>query len=68
MADYVATAETEIDAPREKVWAALEERLLSIATAGELEQLRRNGEAELEEPGRRGTTFMLLQSWGQRAA
>ena len=23
MADYVATAETEIDAPREKVWAAL---------------------------------------------
>ena len=47
---------------------ALEERLLSIATADELEQLRRNGEAELEEPGRWGTTFMLLQSWGQRAA
>jgi uncharacterized protein YndB with AHSA1/START domain len=23
MADYVATAETEIDAPRDKVWAAL---------------------------------------------
>jgi len=47
---------------------ALEERLLSIVTADELEQLRKDGEAELEEPGRWGTTFMLLQSWGKRAA
>jgi SAM-dependent methyltransferase len=47
---------------------ALEERLLSLVTADELEQLRRDGEAELKEPGRWGTTFMLLQCWGQRTA
>jgi ubiquinone/menaquinone biosynthesis C-methylase UbiE len=47
---------------------ALEERLLSIVTADELQQLRKNGEAELQEPGRWGTTFTLLQSWGRRAA
>ena len=46
---------------------ALEQRLLSFVTADELEQLRRDGEAELEEPGRWGTTFTLLQCWGQRA-
>jgi SAM-dependent methyltransferase len=47
---------------------ALEERLLSLVTADELEQLRKDGEAELNEPRRWGTTFMLLQCWGQRAA
>jgi SAM-dependent methyltransferase len=47
---------------------ALEERLLSFVAAEELEQLRKDGEAELKEPGRWGTTFMLLQCWGQRAA
>ena len=47
---------------------ALEHRLLSFVTAAELEQLRRDGEAELKEPGRWGTTFTLLQCWGQRAA
>ena len=47
---------------------ALEQRLLSLVTAGELEQLRRHAEAELGEPGRWGTTFMLLQCWGRRAA
>jgi hypothetical protein len=47
---------------------ALEERLLSIVTLDELEQLRKEGEAELEEPGRWGTTFTLLQCWGQPAA
>jgi ubiquinone/menaquinone biosynthesis C-methylase UbiE len=47
---------------------ALEERLLSVVTVDELEQLRKEGAAELEEPGRWGTTFMLLQCWGQRAA
>jgi ubiquinone/menaquinone biosynthesis C-methylase UbiE len=47
---------------------ALEERLLSIVTADELEQLRKEGEAELAEPGRWGTTFMLLQCWGERPA
>ncbi len=47
---------------------ALEERLLSVVTLDELEQLRKEGEAELEEPGRWGTTFTLLQCWGRRAA
>ncbi len=44
--------------------AALEERLLSLVTADELETLRKQGEAELQEPGRWGTTFTLLQCWG----
>jgi ubiquinone/menaquinone biosynthesis C-methylase UbiE len=47
---------------------ALEERLQSIATVDEVEQLRKESEAELEEPGRWGTTFTLLQCWGQHAA
>ncbi len=47
---------------------ALEDRPLSLVTADELEQLRKDGEAELEEPGRRGTTFMLVQCWVRRAA
>jgi hypothetical protein len=47
---------------------ALEERLLSIVAVDELEQLRKEGEAELEEPGRWGTTFTLLQCWSERAA
>ena len=47
---------------------ALEQRLLSFVTADELEQLRMGGEAELKEPGRWGTTFMLLQCWGRRVA
>ena len=47
---------------------ALEQRLLSLVTAAELEQLRKHAEAELEEPGRWGTTFTLLQCWGRRAA
>jgi ubiquinone/menaquinone biosynthesis C-methylase UbiE len=47
---------------------ALEQRLLSLVTADELERLRREGEAELEERGRWGTTFTLLQCWGQHAA
>ena len=46
---------------------ALEQRLLSLVTADELEQLRKDATAELQEPGRWGTTFMLLQSWGRRA-
>jgi SAM-dependent methyltransferase len=45
--------------------AALEERLLSLVTADELEELRNEGEAELQEPCRWGTTFMLIQCWGQ---
>jgi SAM-dependent methyltransferase len=44
---------------------SLEERLLSLVTADELEQLRSEGERELQEPGRWGTTFTLLQCWGR---
>jgi SAM-dependent methyltransferase len=44
---------------------ALEERLLSLVSADELQELRQRGEAELEEPGRWGTTFALLQCWGR---
>jgi SAM-dependent methyltransferase len=47
---------------------ALEERLLSMVTADRLEQLRKDAGAELEEPGRWGTTFTLLQAWGERPA
>lgn len=45
---------------------ALEARLLSFVDAGDLERLRKEAEAELKEPGRWGTTFTLLQSWGER--
>jgi len=44
---------------------SLEERLLSLVSADELEELRGEGEAELQEPGRWGTTFTLLQCWGR---
>jgi ubiquinone/menaquinone biosynthesis C-methylase UbiE len=44
---------------------ALEERLLSLVSAVELEELRTKGEAELREPGRWGTTFTLVQCWGR---
>jgi len=47
---------------------ALEERLLSLVSADELETLREQGEAELQEPGRWGTTFTLVQCWGRSAA
>jgi hypothetical protein len=33
--------------------------------ADEVERLRREGEAEVQEPGRWGTTFTLLQCWGR---
>ena len=44
---------------------SLEERLLALVTSAELEELRARGEAELQEPGRWGTTFTLLQCWGR---
>jgi SAM-dependent methyltransferase len=43
---------------------SLEERLLSLVRPDELPELREAGEAELQEPGRWGTTFTLLQCWG----
>jgi SAM-dependent methyltransferase len=45
---------------------SLEERLLSLLSADEVQALRDRGETELQEPGRWGTTFTLVQSWGRR--
>ena len=44
---------------------ALESRLLETLSKDELASLRRDAEAELAEPGRWGTTFTLIQSWGR---
>ena len=44
--------------------AALESRLLATLDEDELASLRQEAEAELTEPGRWGTTFTLIQSWG----
>jgi SAM-dependent methyltransferase len=46
---------------------ALESRLLEALSEDELASLRREAEAELAEPGRWGTTFMLIQCWGTPA-
>jgi SAM-dependent methyltransferase len=45
--------------------AALQTRLLDVLSEDELDSLRQEVEAELAEPGRWGTTFTLIQSWGQ---
>ena len=45
---------------------ALETRLLETLPEDELASLRRAAEGELAEPGRWGTTFTLIQSWGAR--
>jgi SAM-dependent methyltransferase len=47
---------------------SLEERLLALVSVDELEELRRQGEVELQEPGRWGTTFTLLQCWAAAPA
>jgi SAM-dependent methyltransferase len=44
---------------------ALESRLLESLSEDELASLRRDAGAELAEPGRWGTTFTLIQSWGK---
>jgi SAM-dependent methyltransferase len=44
--------------------AALEPRLLETLSEDELASLRSEAENELAEPGRWGTTFTLIQSWG----
>ena len=46
---------------------ALEPRLLETLSEDELASLRREAEGELAEPGRWGTTFTLIQSWGTPA-
>ena len=45
---------------------ALESRLLETVSEDELASIRREAESELAEPGRWGTTFTLIQSWGRR--
>ena len=45
---------------------ALESRLVETLSEGELASLRREAESELAEPGRWGTTFTVIQSWGRR--
>jgi SAM-dependent methyltransferase len=45
---------------------ALESRLLERLSENELASLRREAEGELAEPGRWGTKFTVIQSWGQR--
>jgi SAM-dependent methyltransferase len=44
---------------------ALESRLLETLNEEDLASLRREAEAELAEPGRWGTTFTLIESWGR---
>jgi SAM-dependent methyltransferase len=44
---------------------ALEPRLLETLSQDELAALRREAESELVTPGRWGTTFTLIQSWGR---
>jgi hypothetical protein len=43
-----------------------EPRLRSFVDTEELNQLNREAEKELQEPKRWGTTFTVIQSWGQR--
>ena len=47
---------------------ALETRLLETLGEDELACLREQAESELSEPGRWGTTFTLIQSWGSLAS
>ena len=46
---------------------SLEPRLLQLVAAEELAALRRDAEAEVAAADRWGTTFTLIQSWGQVA-
>ncbi|MDP8929615.1 MAG: class I SAM-dependent methyltransferase [Actinomycetota bacterium] len=45
--------------------AGLESKLLELVEASELTELRKRAQDELADPGRWGTTFTLLQSWGR---
>lgn len=42
---------------------SLEQRLLSVISPQDLARLREDARAELEAPGRWGTTFTLVQTW-----
>lgn len=45
--------------------SGLETRLKTFVDAEQLHQLREEAEMELAEPGRWGTTFTVIQSWGR---
>ena len=45
---------------------ALESRLLETLSEDELASLRREAGGELDAPGRWGTTFTVIQSWGRK--
>ena len=45
---------------------ALRELLRSIVDADELERLENEAERQLQESGRWGITFTLVQAWGRR--
>jgi ubiquinone/menaquinone biosynthesis C-methylase UbiE len=47
--------------------SSLEPKLLELVSENELQTLRRSVENELADPNRWGTTFTLIQSWGQSA-
>ena len=43
-------------------------RLEAFLEAAELDRLEKEAETELQEPGRWGTSFIVLQAWGRRPA
>jgi len=45
--------------------AGLAPCLRELVDPGELDHLQQQGQVELDEPGRWGTTFTLLQAWGK---
>lgn len=49
-----------------QMFVALRPRLEPLRETAELDDLKAKAEAELKEPGRWGTTFTLIQSWGHR--
>lgn len=51
-----------------QMFVALRPRLESSRDAAELDHLQKEAESELQEPGRWGTTFTLIQCWAQHPA
>ena len=51
-----------------QMFVGLRPRLEAFLEAAELDRLEKEAETELQEPGRWGTSFILLQAWGRRPA
>jgi hypothetical protein len=45
---------------------SLAPRLQDVVSTEELAGLQQEAEKELQEPGRWGTTFTVIQSWGRK--